>query len=235
MAESYEAILLAAGSARRFEHPDKLNKILMPLGDRFVFDYSFRLFNEDKRCEKIWFVVSEVNIRRIKQLIEKLYVAIPEKIEWVIGGQERQDSVSRALAELTCGSHRKVMIHDAARPFVTKELVDDLIQAGQRAAAVTLGIPARDSMKIVRNSEVRCSLYRSEVWHIQTPQLFDCEVLKMAMKQAEQEGFYGNEEAELVERAGFPVKVIQGSDENFKLTTAFDYQVARMLKETDAY
>lgn len=235
MAESYEVILLAAGSARRFQHPDKVNKILMPLADRPVFDYSFRLFYTDIRCEKIWFVVNQANQDQIKKLINELYGRIPEKIEWVVGGQERQDSVSKALAEISCDNKRKVMIHGAARPFVTRALIDDLIQEGQESAAVTLGIPAKDSMKVVRDSTVRYSLYRPEVWHIQTPQLFDCEVLKLAMKQAEQENFYGNEEAELVERAGYPVNVVQGSDYNFKLTTAFDYQVARMLKETGAY
>ena len=232
MAESYEVILLAAGSSRRFDHPQKMNKVIMPLGDRPVFDYSFRIFYADIRCEKIWFVVNQANQDQIKKLINDLYGHIPEKIEWVIGGQERQDSVSQALAKISCDHKRKVMVHGAARPFVTRELIDGLIKEGQESAAVTLGIPAKDSMKVVRDSTVRYSLYRPEVWHIQTPQLFDCEVLKLAVKQAEQEGFYGNEEAELVERAGYPVDVMLGSDYNFKLTTAFDYQVARMLKGT---
>ncbi|SFC71543.1 2-C-methyl-D-erythritol 4-phosphate cytidylyltransferase [Alkalibacterium subtropicum] len=232
MAESYEVILLAAGSARRFAHPEKLNKILVPLADRPVFDYSFRLFNADISCLKIWFVVNPADQDLIQEQLTAMYKVMPEKIEWVIGGRERQDSVSRALAQMTCTDQRKVMIHDAARPFVTNELLEALIQAGKESLAVTLGIPAKDSMKIVRDGRVHCSLYRPEVWHIQTPQLFDCKVLRQAVDQAETEHFYGNEETELVERAGYPVKVIQGSDHNFKLTTAFDYQVARMLKET---
>ncbi|MER2063357.1 MAG: 2-C-methyl-D-erythritol 4-phosphate cytidylyltransferase [Alkalibacterium sp.] len=232
MAESYDVILLAAGSARRFRHPDRLNKILMPLADRPVFDYSFSLFNADPACKKVWFVVNPVNWDQIKEYIEAMYEQIPQKIEWVTGGEERQDSVSEALSLISSEETERVMVHDAARPLVTEKLIRQLKEAGKESAAVSLGIPAKDSMKIVRESAVRYSLYRPEVWHIQTPQLFDCKVLKQAMAKAEREGFYGNEEAELVERAGYPVKVIHGSDENFKLTTTFDYQVARMLKES---
>lgn len=232
MADPYEVILLAAGSARRFHHPEKLNKVLMPLADRPVFDYSFRLFNKDTDCRKIWFVVNAVNQPLIQDYLIDLYKEMPEKIQWVIGGRERQDSVARALAQMTCTDQGKIMIHDAARPFVTRDLLDALIQAGKASPAVTLGIPAKDSMKIVRDKRVVRSLFRPEVWHIQTPQLFDSIVLKQAVDQAEQEHFYGNEETELVERAGYPVKVISGSDDNFKLTTAFDYQMARMLKES---
>lgn len=232
VAEQYETILLAAGSAKRFDHPDQRNKILLPLGQRPVFDHSLRLFVNDPSCLKIWFVVNPRDESRIKKYIRELYKETPDKISWVCGGKERQDSVSCALNRVTCEMDKKVLIHDAARPFVTEELIERLVEAGKQSVAVTLGIPATDSMKRVRDSKVTESLYRPEVWHIQTPQLFDCSVLKKAVHKAEEEKFYGNEEAELVERAGHPVTVALGSKYNFKLTTSFDYQVAKMLEET---
>lgn len=234
MAEQYETILLAAGSGRRFEHPAQINKILMPLNDRPVFDYSLRLFLDDEHCTKIWFVINTENKVMIKKYMKELYKEMPAKIEWVFGGKERQDSVSRALSHMSCKGKTKVLVHDAARPFVTKELLARLIDAGRDSVAVTLGIPARDSVKRVIDSHVCQSLYRPEVWLIQTPQLFDCQILVQAVNEAEREGFYGNEEAELVERIGYPVKVIEGSDYNFKLTTAFDYKVAKMLERSAA-
>ena len=231
VAEQYETILLAAGSGKRFDHSDQRNKILLPLGQRPVFDHSLRLFVNDSNCLKIWFVVNPRDESRIKKHIREIYKETPGKISWVLGGKERQDSVSCALNRVSCKTYRKVMIHDAARPFLTEELIERLVEAGKHSVAVTLGIPATDSMKRVRDFQVTESLYRPEVWHIQTPQLFDCSVLKEAVRRAEGENYYGNEEAELVERAGHPVTVVPGSKYNFKLTAPFDYQVAKMLEE----
>ncbi|MFO8068864.1 MAG: IspD/TarI family cytidylyltransferase [Alkalibacterium sp.] len=231
MDNQYEAILLAAGSAERFKHPAQLNKILMPLNQRPVFDYSLKLLLDDEKCLKIWFVINSEDQAMIKDFVKELYEEVPAKINWVPGGKERQDSVSRALKQVSCSDTSKVLIHDAARPFLTVELLDKLIDKGKDSVAVTLGIPAKDSIKLVKDRLVYQSLYRPEAWHIQTPQLFDCQVLTEAVKMAEKEGFYGNEEAELVERLGHPVEIIEGSDYNFKLTTAFDYRVAKMLKE----
>ncbi|WP_423188273.1 2-C-methyl-D-erythritol 4-phosphate cytidylyltransferase [Alkalibacterium sp. f15] len=231
MDDQYEAILLAAGSAKRFEHPAQLNKLLMPLNQRPVFDYSLKLLLDDEKCLKIWFVINTENEATIKETVKELYKEVPGKINWVLGGRERQDSVSRALSKMSSSKNKKVLVHDAARPFVTSELLDKLIDKGKGSVAATLAIPAKDSIKLVKDSHVYQSLYRPEVWHIQTPQLFDCQVLTEAIKTAEKDGFYGNEEAELVERLGYPVEIVEGSDYNFKLTTAFDYRVAKMLKE----
>lgn len=232
MADQYEAILLAAGSSERFKHPQQKNKLLMPLASRPVFDHSLRILLNDEKCLKIWFVVNADNQVFIKEDVKKRYKEIPHKINWVHGGLERQDSVSLALGQIEASNDKKVIIHDAARPFLTQELIQSLVDQGKGWVAVTFGIPAKDSMKRVKDSVVIKSLYRPEVWHIQTPQLFDCDVLIEAMKKAEKEHFYGNEETELVERLGYPVKVITGAEDNFKLTTGFDYQVAKTLKES---
>lgn len=233
MAEKYEAILLAAGSAKRFNHPDQMNKLLMPLGDRPVFDYSLRILLNDEKCLKIWFVINPDNQVPIKKQVKTLYTNIPEKIHWVLGGEERQDSVSLALSQVSCSESEKVLVHDAARPFITEELIANLVDKSNDFVAVTLGIPAKDTIKRVRDGRVYQSLFRPEIWHIQTPQIFNCNVLVSAIRKAEQECFYGNEETELVERLGYPVEVIEGSDHNFKLTTAFDYRIAEMLMKND--
>lgn len=232
MAEHYEAILLAAGSSKRFKHTNQKNKLLMLLDSRPVFDYALKVLLDDEKCLKIWFVINASNQLSIQQDVRSRYKEVPSKINWVLGGTERQDSVSHALNHIAVCTDKKVIIHDAARPFITKELIDRLMDEGKGWPAATLGIPAKDSIKRVKGTRVIASLFRPEVWHIQTPQLFDCDILAEAMKQARNDNFYGNEETELVERLGHPVKVVRGSEDNFKLTTAFDYHVAKTLKES---
>ena len=228
MADTYEAILLAAGSSRRLNEAEGVNKILKPLNNRPVFDYSLRLFLEDKRCLSIWFVIKEQEKEKLLDALKAIYHTIPQKIHWVYGGKERQDSVKHALDKMD-KQNNAVLIHDAARPFITPELLDSLVIEVDEIKAVTLGIPATDSMKIVKDAQVEASLYRPSVWHIQTPQVFSKHVIKEAMEKAVSESFYGTEEGELVERLGYKVKVVEGTKKNIKITTPFDYEVAQAL------
>lgn len=230
MAKTYETILLAAGSSRRLKEVNKTNKILKELNGRPVFDYSLHLFLKDTRCQTIWLVIKPGEKETISQLLKKLYNEIPQKLKWVEGGQERQDSVQKALEVMADDKHY-VFVHDAARPFIDRKLIDELLDAVDETGAVTLGLPAIDSMKLVTNAYVDKSLHRPSVWHIQTPQAFSKSLLREAMSIAASEQFYGNEEGELVERLGHPVKVIKGYDRNFKITTQFDYQMAKLVSK----
>lgn len=228
MAEYYEAVLLAAGSSKRLNGGEGQNKILKELNNRPVFDYSLRLFLEDDRCLTVWFVVNAQEKETLVEVLQAVYSTIPPKIQWVCGGEERQDSVKNALDAMDNRNNR-VLIHDAARPFITHELIASLMDAVKEAEAVTLATPATDSMKMVKDTYVEASLYRPHVWHIQTPQVFSKKVIQEAMKKAVSENFYGNEEGELAERIGYKVKVVEGTKENMKITTPFDYEVAQVI------
>ncbi len=231
MADSYETILLAAGSSTRFKEGSEQNKILMMLNQQPVFNCSLSLFLKDERCKKIWFVHKDKEKEQIKTQIDHLYKGIPEKIVWIKGGKERQDSVAMALEHIKSETTEVIMIHDAARPFVTRGLIDELLDEMTHYQAVTLGIPSKDSVKLVKEGKVAQSLYRPYVWRIQTPQLFNTNLLKQAMSKAVEDEFYGNEEGELVERIGEPVSVVLGMEENIKITTSFDYHMACFLTE----
>ncbi|GAA0360922.1 2-C-methyl-D-erythritol 4-phosphate cytidylyltransferase [Alkalibacterium iburiense] len=228
MSENYEAVLLAAGSSKRLNGGEGQNKILKTLNNRPVFDYSLRLFLEDDHCLTIWFVVNEQEKETLIAALLTVYSTIPHKIQWVYGGEERQDSVKNALDAMENQDNR-VLIHDAARPFITPDLIASLMDAVKETEAVTLAIPATDSMKMVKDTYVSASLYRPHVWHIQTPQVFSKKVIQEAMNKAVSENFYGNEEGELAERLGYKVKVVEGTRENMKITTPFDYEVAQVI------
>ncbi|GAB2480059.1 2-C-methyl-D-erythritol 4-phosphate cytidylyltransferase [Alkalibacterium psychrotolerans] len=229
MTDDYAAILLAAGSASRFANEDRLNKVLMPLNNRPVFDYSLRLFLEDERCQTVALVTREDEQALFQEQLECLYGTIPAKVNWVEGGPERQDSVSLALAEVTVEDSGTVLVHDAARPFLTMDLINKLMAELRESEAVIPVIPVTDSLKEVKGNVVSRSLYRPDIRRVQTPQAFSVAVLKEAFKQARDEQFYGNEEGELVERSGHQVKTVVGEEMNFKLTTQLDYQLAISL------
>lgn len=232
MTEDYSVILLAAGSASRFSSERQLNKVLMPINKRPVFDYSLRLFLEDERCQTLMLVTREDEQALFEAQLKRLYVKVPAKIHWVKGGPERQDSVALALADRKMEDSGSVLVHDAARPFLTTGLIDRLMAELRESQAVIPVIPVTDSLKEVEDNVVLKSLYRPNIKRVQTPQAFSVAVLKNAFKQAKAEQFYGNEEGELVERSGRCVKTVDGEEVNFKLTTQLDYQLAIYLVAT---
>lgn len=233
MTNAYDVIILAAGSATRFNHQSDMNKVLMPLGPRPVFDYSLSQFLTDSDCRNILLVVRKDEHTLFEDKIRDLHQNVSTKIIWVNGGKERQDSVSRALKQLPQKRSGNILVHDAARPFISKELIHRLLSELVEYKAVIPGLKVKDSMKLVEDSLVYQSLVRSSVRHIQTPQAFRTEDLIQAVKEAEKDGFYGNEEGELVERLGNQIKVVEGLEENFKITTAMDYTFAQFLVNHD--
>lgn len=231
MKQTYDVIILAAGSASRFNDQPEVNKILLPLGGRPVFDYSLSLFLEDESCRKIWLVIRKRDRQALIAAMEDLYGEQPEQVSLVIGGSERQDSVAQALKALADNSAPYTLVHDAARPFVQKALIDHLMKGLKQSSAVIPGVPAKDSMKLVKDGKVMQSLYRPDVRHVQTPQAFETTCLIEALNKADADSYYGNEEGELVERLGIEVKMIEGLEENLKITTPLDYAFARLLVE----
>lgn len=231
MKQTYDVIILAAGSASRFNDQLEVNKIMLPLGGRPVFDYSLSLFLEDESCRKIWLVIRKRDRQALIAAMQGLYGEQPEQVSLVIGGSERQDSVAQALKALADNAAPYTLVHDAARPFIHTDLVNHLLEGLKGFSAVIPGIPAKDSMKLVKGDKVIQSLYRPEVRHVQTPQGFETTCLIEALNKADADNYYGNEEGELVERLGIEVKMIDGLEENLKITTPLDYAFARLLVE----
>jgi len=148
----------------------------------------------------------------------------------VEGGEHRQQSVGNAIAAISAAPDDIVLVHDAVRPFVTEEIIRDVIQAAQKYGAAIAGVPAVDTVKQVeRTAEgalITATVPRERVVMAQTPQGFRYDVLRKAFDEATADGFLGTDEAALVERSGHEVAVVMGSPRNIKITTPADLELA---------
>lgn len=153
-----------------------------------------------------------------------------KNIRLIEGGEHRQQSVAHALAAVAASPDDVVLVHDAVRPFVTHEIIQEVIQAAEKYGAAIAGTPAVDTIKQVeRTAEgalITATIPRERVVLAQTPQGFRYEVLKKAFDEAGADGFLGTDEASLVERSGHPVAVVMGSPRNIKITTPSDMDLA---------
>jgi len=156
-----------------------------------------------------------------------------KKIELVEGGEHRQQSVAHAIDAVRAAGDDIVLVHDAVRPFVTEEIIHDVIEAAQKYGAAIAGMPAMDTIKQVeRTSEgavITATVPRERVVMAQTPQGFRYRVLKQAFDEATADGFLGTDEASLVERSGHEVAVVMGSPRNIKITTPADMELAEFF------
>ncbi|MGH7863414.1 MAG: 2-C-methyl-D-erythritol 4-phosphate cytidylyltransferase [Candidatus Binataceae bacterium] len=153
-------------------------------------------------------------------------VAIPVKI--TAGGAERQDSVRIALA-LTSAESDLVLVHDAARPFATRDLFERCLDAASRSGAAISAIPVADTLKRVVDGAIAATVARAGLWQAQTPQAFRRNLLVDAHTRAAAQTLGATDDAELVERIGGSVEVVEGSATNIKITTLADLAIARAI------
>lgn len=156
-----------------------------------------------------------------------------KEIRLVEGGEHRQQSVASALAAIQADKDDVVLVHDAVRPFVTLEIIQEVITAAQKYGAAIAGMPAVDTVKQVeRTAEgavITATLPRERVVMAQTPQGFHYGLLKKVFDEAAADGFMGTDESSLVERSGHEVFVVMGSPRNIKITTPADLELAEFF------
>lgn len=220
------AIIPAAGQGKRMG--GSLNKQFMILQGMPVIEHTLRAFTAIEVISGIVIVCAagEEDYYRT-ELLPKYSLIKP--IEVVAGGRERQDSVycGLSVAGKNC---RYVIIHDGARPLVTADIIFRAVREVKGYGALTAGVPVKDTIKRTDSEGVITeTLQRQGLWHIQTPQIFRLDLLMRAHEEAQAVGFYGTDDASLVERLGFPVRVIPGSYENIKITTPEDITVAETI------
>ena len=168
-----------------------------------------------------------------RQIIERYSLTKVEKV--VGGGKRRQDSV-RIGIDASGGVYELVLIHDGVRPFIDNDLIERSVTAAIKDRAVITALPAKETVKEISRKGLVVKTYdRRQIWFVQTPQVFRYEDISTAHRQAILEGWNEvTDDAVLVERMGIPVKVIEGSEKNIKLTTYNDLELARFLMERDA-
>jgi 2-C-methyl-D-erythritol 4-phosphate cytidylyltransferase len=215
-------VVVAAGSSRRMSGEDKVWALL---GQHPVLWYS--VASLAPLCDEAVLVVREDRLEDARALLEHN----ASRVQIVAGGAERQASVARGLAML--GGVDLVAVHDAARPLVPRTLLETAVSVLKESAGCIPASPLYDTVKLVDVHDViRETIDRAPLRAAQTPQVFRTDVLRHVHDMAVREQRQGTDDAGLVEAAGYTVKVFPGSPRNFKITTAFDLEVARLIVES---
>ena len=209
---NYSLILLCAGSGKRTGL--KYNKIFYKINNQTVYEMNISHFLEVNRCKQIIVVTKENEIDDIRTLVND------SRIEYVFGGKERQDSVYEGLQKV---KENHVFIHDGARPYVTKQSIDDLVDCLKTYDAGLLMVPCKDTIKEVKEGIVVKTLKRETLMQAQTPQVFKSEDIKVAYQKAKDEGYVATDDSQLFERyIDKDIKAVLGDYSNLKITTQED-------------
>lgn len=217
-----EVILLAAGSGRRMGAPE--NKVFLPLGGVPALCRSVRAFQG--LCDHLILVVKEEEEQKARALLARHGLAV-QGIAY--GGPDRQDSVASGLMLLP-PEPAIVLIHDAARPLVTGEIISRVIEAAARYGAAAAAVAVKDTIKRVDERErVLQTLHRPELRAVQTPQGFQKDILLAAHRRALEQGITATDDTALAEALGIPVHLVEGGYDNLKLTTPEDVEGAEAI------
>lgn len=236
----WTVIIPAAGMGTRMgsapaKKKARPSKQFVEIGGVPVLLHTLRQFGSVPQISEMVVAVRTGEAEQFKPRLEKEPFA--KKVRFAEGGDNRQQSVANALAQVKAGDDDIILVHDAVRPFIDGELIARVVEAAQRSGAAIAGVPAVDTIKLVdRTAEgaiVDSTIPRERVVMVQTPQGFRYSVLRRAFDEALREGFTGTDEASLVERAGNPVAVVMGSARNIKITTPADLELAEFYFEQE--
>ena len=191
-------------------------------------------------CEVVTDIIVATRGDEVARLEERIRAEhFKQNVRVVKGGDSRQDSVSRALEEVS-NDTEIVLVHDAVRPFVTREQITRVIDEARSCRAAILGIPAMDTVKEVKRASlpedvalITATIPRERIVLAQTPQAFSTKLLKEAFARAQSDGINASDEAGLVERLGYDVHVVLGSERNMKITKPADMELARSYMERE--
>lgn len=215
------AVIVAAGSASRM---GGIDKVMAQLQGEPMIVKTVRAFQSCDVIREIVIVTREDLIVPISDLCQGF-----DKVKGVVcGGKTRQESVSLGLNALS-KEVKLAAIHDGARPLVTWQLIDRVVRAANTYGAAAPGIPVKDTIKTVQGGVVIHTPDRKTLQAIQTPQVFDFDLLRGALKEAEDTEV--TDDCSAVERLGMSVKIVEGDERNLKVTTPIDLKIAEMLWE----
>jgi 2-C-methyl-D-erythritol 4-phosphate cytidylyltransferase len=220
--------MAVAGSAGKTRAKAAPSKQFTELAGVPVIIRTLRAFVDVPQVNEIYIAMRKAEAERFRPRLEQ--ESFNKPVHLVEGGEHRQQSVANALAAVDGQEDDIVLVHDAVRPFVDREIIENVIRAAQRHGAAIAGVPAVDTIKQVKRTDegaiITATVPRERVVLAQTPQGFRLGLLKKVFADADADGFTGTDEASLVERAGQEVAVVMGSPRNFKITTPADLQLA---------
>ncbi len=216
------AIIVAAGESRRMGK----DKIFLPLAGKPLIARPLDICHDFKPIKQIVLVLGEHNIAPGKRLIaENKWTRVTDVCT---GGRRRQDSVKAGLDRLQLCDW--VIVHDGARPFLTTDLLNEGLKSAQKTGASIAAVPVKDTIKIAdRNRLVKRTLDRRNLFAIQTPQVFRFDIIARAYVETDDDV---TDDAALVEKAGYKIRLYTGSYSNIKVTTPEDMALAEIIAET---
>ena len=217
------AVIVAAGSATRM---GGIDKVMADLGGEPMIVRTVRAFQNCDAIASIVIVTREDLIRPISDLFRDM-----KKVAAVVaGGKSRQESVHLGLNALPKGT-KLAAVHDGARPLVSWQVIDRVVRAANTYGAAAPAIPVKDTIKVVEGRLVKETPDRSSLMAVQTPQVFDFDLLRGALRKAEEDGAQVTDDCSAVERTGMRIKIVEGDERNLKVTTPMDLKIAELLLE----
>ena len=217
------AVIVAAGNASRM---GGIDKIMAPLGGEPVIVRTVRQFQECDAIREIVVVTRSDLIVPIMDLCHDF-----DKVKAVVvGGDDRAASVNMGLNTLSAKC-KLVAVQDGARPFADWQLIDRVVRAADAYGAAAPAIPVKDTVKVVQGGIVKETPERSTLKAVQTPQVFDFDMLRAALKQARLDKLAITDDCSAVEHMGMSVKIVEGDEKNIKITTPMDLKIAELLLE----
>ena len=219
------AVIVAAGSASRM---GGIDKVMAPLGGEPMIARTVRAFQNCDAIASIVIVTREDLIRPISGLCKDM-----NKVTAVVaGGSSRQESVHLGLNALPKGT-KLAAVHDGARPLISWQVIDRVVRAANTYGAAAPAIPVKDTIKVVSGGLVQETPDRARLQAVQTPQVFDSDLLRGALKKAEADGASVTDDCSAVERTGMKIKIVEGDERNLKVTTPMDLKIAELLLEEE--
>ena len=219
------AVIVAAGNASRM---DGIDKVMAPLQEDPVIVHTVRAFEQCDAIREIVVVTRQDLIVPISDLchgFSKLRAV-------VVGGKSREESVHLGLNALS-KQVRLAAVQDGARPLVTWQVIDRAVRAAHSFGAAAPAVPVKDTIKEAVGGVVKKTPDRATLFAVQTPQVFDFDLLRAAMKKVEQDKVAVTDDCSAVEYLGMTVKLVEGDERNLKVTTPMDLKIAEMLLEEE--
>ena len=222
MREGCCAVILAAGLSQRMGS----DKMTLELGGKPVLAHSLLAFERCPDIDEIVVVAREDMIVETAELCREF--GIEKAVAVMAGGSSRAESALIGLTAVRSGI-AFAAIHDGARPLVTPELISGTVAAAAEGLAAVPAVPLRDTVKFVLDSRVRETPDRASLMAVQTPQVFDTDIVKAALTDALDKNLTVTDDCSAVEALGISVRVVEGDDANIKLTTPLDLVLAEAI------
>ncbi len=217
------AVIVAAGNASRM---GGIDKVMAPLKGEPMIVHTVRTFDSCDAISEIVIVTREDLILPIQGLCRNF----PKVKAVVVGGGSRQESVNLGLNALS-EKVKLAAIQDGARPLITWQVIDRVVRAANTYGAAAPAIPVKDTIKVVEGRVIKETPDRSKLFAVQTPQFFDFDLLRGALKKAALDNAEVTDDCSAVERMGMVVKIVEGDEKNIKVTTPLDLKLAELFME----